>query len=108
MLTFSTSKGPVATARGSVTMELLLLQPTLTFNYTRLRSPHPNPLPKGEGIATYFKVCRTLAQSCSTTSAHWLGSSRDGIAPRRRSPAQRWRRTLLRSRFFPTQPPVHQ
>src|SRR5947207_12500334 len=36
MLTFSTSKGPVATARGSVTIELLLLQPTLTFNYTRL------------------------------------------------------------------------
>src|SRR5205823_8186537 len=46
MLTFSTSKGPVATARGSVTMELLLLQPTLNFNYTRLRSPHRNPLPK--------------------------------------------------------------
>ncbi len=35
MLTFSTSKGPVATARGSVTIELPLLQPTLTFNYTR-------------------------------------------------------------------------
>src|SRR5256885_10377836 len=50
MLTFSTTKGPVATARGSVTIELLLLQPTLTFNYTRLRSPHPNPLPKGAEI----------------------------------------------------------
>src|SRR5436305_14248579 len=33
MLTSSTIKGPVATARGSVTIELLL-QPTFTSNYT--------------------------------------------------------------------------
>src|SRR5437879_13788497 len=34
MLTSSTIKGPVATARGSVTIELIFLRPTLTFNYT--------------------------------------------------------------------------
>ena len=39
MLTSSTSKGPVATARGSVTIELLFLQPTLSFDYTPNQSP---------------------------------------------------------------------
>src|SRR5437763_17088845 len=76
MLTFSTTKGPVATARGSVTIELLLLQPTLTFNYTRLRSPHSNPLPKGAEIrdtSEFVGHLRKVAQQLQPIGLAFLG-----------------------------------
>src|SRR2546429_3111446 len=76
MLTFSTSKGPVATARGSVTMELLLLQPTLTFNYARLRSPHRNPLPKERELRHTSKFVghlRKVAQQLQPIGLALLG-----------------------------------
>ena len=61
MLTFSTTKGPVATARGSVTIELLLLQPTLTFNYTPFRD-------RGEGLVREKKTAHFLSSRSGALS----------------------------------------